>query len=82
MRAASATERIFLAGDDPPAVQRAAQSLMVAGFPITLAADELDDAARRLPACDSATERWESIVFLVLALAGIIAVGLAAFNAF
>jgi hypothetical protein len=82
MRAAGATERIFLAGDDPPAVQRAAQSLTVAGFAPTLASDELDDVAKRLPACDSATERWESVVFLVLDLAAIIAIGLAMFNAF
>lgn len=73
---------MFLAGDDPPAVQRAAQLLMVAGFPTTLATHELDNVARRLPACDSATERWESVVFLVLGLAAIAAIGLAVFNAF
>ena len=52
---------------------------MVAGFQITLATDELDDVAKRLPTC---AERWESVVFLVLGLAAIVAIGLAVFNAF
>lgn len=76
MRAASATERILLVDEGPQVLQRAARKV-----PAWPSNDELDDTARRLPDGDRATERWESVVFLVLGLAGIIALGLAAFNA-
>jgi hypothetical protein len=76
MRAASATERILLVDDVSPAAKGAARQLVVWS-----AAEDTDIPARRLPACDSVTERWESGVFLILGLAGIIGVGLAVFNA-
>ncbi len=60
----------------------AARPLVVARFSSALTANEFDDAITRLPSGDITTERWESVVVLILALGGIVAIGLAVFNAF
>lgn len=80
MKAATATET--LEDDSPSAVMLAARPRVVARFPSALTTHELDDAITRLPSCDITTERWESVVFLVLALGGVVAIALAVFNAF
>lgn len=75
-------------GDDPSPLRHSVRRLNTAKSPtasasngttalVWLAADELDGVVRRLPACDSATQRWESVAFLVLALAGVVAIGFA-----
>ncbi|ODU25107.1 MAG: hypothetical protein ABS95_00740 [Verrucomicrobia bacterium SCN 57-15] len=82
----SMAKRILVV-DDKTSAGYSARMLNVAGFSGSgalraCAANELDSAARRLPGSDHATERLELVVFVVLGLAGFVAVSLAAFGVF